>query len=160
MKNEKQNRREFFKLSAAGIAAISLIKDANASEVLSFETNFELTETTIGELQTKMKASEVSSRKLVEMYLQRIKEIDPKINSVIEINPDALKIADEMDKERKKGKLRGMMHGIPVLIKDNIDTADKMKTTAGSFALARRADTERRCVFGAAIAKIRCGNFG
>ncbi len=69
------------------------------------------------------------------MYLERIKEIDPKINSVIEINPDALKIADEMDKERKKGKMRSMMHGIPILIKDNIDTADKMKTTAGSLAL-------------------------
>ena len=79
MKREKQNRREFFKLSAAGIAAISLIKDTKASEILSFETNFELTETTIGELQAKMKAGEVSSRELVEMYLQRIKEIDPKI---------------------------------------------------------------------------------
>nr|MBA3600432.1 amidase [Acidobacteriota bacterium] len=135
MYNKKQNRREFLKLSAAGIAALGLVKNTNAGEILSFETDFELTETTIGELQTKMKSGELSSRKLVEMYLTRIKEIAPKINSVIEINPDALKIADEMDKERKKGKIRGMMHGIPVLIKDNIDTADRMKTTAGSLAL-------------------------
>ena len=135
MKNEKQNRREFLKLSAAGIAALGLTKDINANKISPFETNLELAEITIGELQAKMKAGELSARKLTEMYLERIREIDPKINSVIEINPDALKIADEMDKERKKGKLRSPLHGIPVLIKDNIDTADKMKTTAGSFAL-------------------------
>ncbi|CAN5181630.1 amidase [soil metagenome] len=135
MDNDKQNRREFLKLSAAGIAAIGLIKNTKASEILSLETDFELTETTIAELQAKMKSGELSARKLTEMYLQRIKEIDPKLDSVIEINPDALKIADEMDKERKKGKVRSPMHGIPILIKDNIDTADKMKTTAGSFAL-------------------------
>ena len=135
MKKEKQNRREFLKLSAAGIAALGLTKDINANKISPFETNLELAEITIGELQAKMKAGELSARKLTEMYLERIREIDPKINSVIEINPDALKIADEMDKERKKGKLRSPLHGIPVLIKDNIDTADKMKTTAGSFAL-------------------------
>ena len=106
MDNEKQNRREFLKLGAAGIAAISLIKNTGAGEISFFETEFELTEITVAELQAKMKAGELSSRKLVEMYLQRIKEIDPKLNSVIEINPDALKIADEMDKERKKGKMR------------------------------------------------------
>ena len=92
-------------------------------------------EITISELQDKMKSGELSARKLTEMYLQRIKEIDPKLNSVLETNPDALKIADELDKERKNGKVRSMMHGIPILIKDNIDTADKMKTTAGSLAL-------------------------
>ena len=135
MKKEKQNRREFLKISAAGIAALGLTKDINANKISPFETNLELAEITIGELQAKMKAGELSARKLTEMYLERIREIDPKINSVIEINPDALKIADEMDKERKKGKLRSPLHGIPVLIKDNIDTADKMKTTAGSFAL-------------------------
>ena len=82
-----------------------------------------------------MKSGEFSAKTLVDKYLERIKEIDPKLRSVIEINPDALKIAEQMDKERKKGKLRSMMHGIPVLIKDNIDTADNMKTTAGSLAL-------------------------
>ena len=82
-----------------------------------------------------MKSGKLTSRRLVEMYLERIKQIDTKTHSVLELNPDALAIADAMDKERKKGKVRGPMHGIPVLIKDNIDTADKMHTTAGSLAL-------------------------
>ena len=72
------------------------------------------------------------------MYLQHIENIDkngPKLNALIEINPDALTIADALDKERKEGKIRSILHGIPVLIKDNIDTADKMNTTAGSLAL-------------------------
>src|SRR5204863_7924309 len=68
-------------------------------------------------------------------YLARIADTDKKLNSIIELNPDALGIADQMDRERKSGKIRGPLHGIPVLIKDNIDTADKMKTTAGSLAL-------------------------
>ena len=95
----------------------------------------ELVEVTIGELQAKMKSGKLTSRRLTEMYLERIKQVDTKTHSVLEINPDALAIADQMDKERKKGKLRSMLHGIPVLIKDNIDTADKMHTTAGSLAL-------------------------
>src|SRR5690606_41026902 len=75
---------------------------------------------------------------IASLYLARIEAIDksgPGLRSVIELNPDALVIADEMDRERKQGKIRGPMHGIPVLIKDNIDTADKMMTTAGSIAL-------------------------
>ena len=135
MKIEKQNRRDFLKLGAAGIAALTVAKNTKADVASFLETKINLNEMTVGEMQSKMKSGELSSRKLVETYLERIKEIDPKINSVIEINPDALNIADEMDKERKIGKLRGTMHGIPVLIKDNIDTADKMKTTAGSLAL-------------------------
>ena len=95
----------------------------------------ELEEATVAELQTAMKSGKLSARDLTQRYLDRIKEIDPKINSVLETNPDALKIADDLDKERKSGKLRGALHGIPILIKDNIDTADKMKTTAGSLAL-------------------------
>jgi amidase len=135
MKTEKQNRREFLRTSAAGVAALSLMKNTKASETSFFEPNTELNEITIGELQAKMKSGELSAKKLVEKYLERIKEIDPKIHSIIETNPDALKIAEEMDKERKREKVRGMLHGIPVLIKDNIDTADRMKTTAGSLAL-------------------------
>ena len=95
----------------------------------------ELEEATVAELQTAMKSGKLAARDLTQRYLDRIKEIDPKINSVLETNPDALKIADDLDKERKSGKLRGALHGIPILIKDNIDTADKMKTTAGSLAL-------------------------
>src|SRR5262249_3847671 len=85
-----------------------------------------------------MKSGETSARALAQAYLTRIEEIDkagPAINSVIEVNPDALSIAEELDKERTAKGPRGPMHGIPVLIKDNIDTADKMLTTAGSLAL-------------------------
>jgi len=95
----------------------------------------DLEETTVAELQAAMKSGKMSAREITQKYLDRIKEIDPKLNSVLETNPDALKIADDLDKERKAGKIRGALHGIPILIKDNIDTADKMKTTAGSLAL-------------------------
>lgn len=97
-----------------------------------------LPEWTIAELQEKMESGELTSRRLAELYLARIQEVDksgPYINSVIEINPDALEIADTLDAERKAGKLRGALHGIPILIKDNIDTNDRMQTTAGSLAL-------------------------
>ncbi|MHA1634265.1 MAG: amidase [Candidatus Thorarchaeota archaeon] len=95
-------------------------------------------EHTILELQSLMKSGTLSSRKIVESYLERIKMIDvdgPRLNSIIEVNPDALKIADELDKERKTCGARGPMHGIPVVLKDNLDTSDKMMTTAGSLAL-------------------------
>ena len=85
-----------------------------------------------------MKSGRYTSRRLVEMYLERIEEIDrtgPTLRSVIEVNPDALAIADALDAERKAKGARGPLHGIPVLIKDNIDTADRMMTTAGSLAL-------------------------
>ncbi|MCC2546729.1 amidase [Hymenobacter sp. BT175] len=100
---------------------------------------FELQEATIAQLQEKMQSGQHSARSLTELYLQRIEAIDkggPKLNSVIEVNPDALSIADALDKERKAGRLRGPLHGIPVLVKDNIDTRDQMQTTAGSLALA------------------------
>ena len=97
-----------------------------------------LPEWTIAELQEKMASGELSARQISELYLQRIEEVDkdgPFINSIIELNPDALEIADKLDEQRKGGKVRGPMHGIPVLLKDNIDTHDKMQTTAGSLAL-------------------------
>jgi len=100
--------------------------------------DFALNEITIDQLQQKMQSGEYSSRQITQMYLDRIDAIDkkgPAINSVIELNPDALSIADDMDKERKSGKVRGPMHGIPVLVKDNINTGDKMMTTAGALAL-------------------------
>ncbi len=85
-----------------------------------------------------MQSKEYTSRSITELYLKRIDAIDkagPKLNAVIQINPDALDIADAMDKERANGRVRGQLHGIPVLIKDNIDTGDKMMTTAGVLAL-------------------------
>lgn len=100
---------------------------------------FELSEITIAELQQGLQSGKYSSVKLAELYLTRISEIDQgrhDLKSVIEVNPEALLLAEQMDKERKQGKLRGPLHGIPILIKDNIDTADKMHTTAGSIALA------------------------
>ena len=95
-------------------------------------------EHTILELQSLMQSGKLTSRKIVEFYLERIKKIDttgPRLNSIIEVNPDALKIADDLDAERKASGPRGIMHGIPVVLKDNLDTADKMMTTAGSLAL-------------------------
>ncbi len=98
-----------------------------------------LTEATIGDLQQQLERGELTSVQLVLYYLKRIAKYDqsgPMINSVIEINPDALQIAEALDHERKLKGARGPMHGIPVLLKDNIDTSDKMHTSAGSRALA------------------------
>ena len=100
---------------------------------------FALDEVSIAELQRRLSAGETDSHHVVQTYLERIAAIDktgPAINAIIELNPDALAIADKLDAERKHGKVRGPLHGIPVLIKDNIDTADKMHTSAGSLALA------------------------
>jgi len=99
---------------------------------------FELDEITIAELQDGMKSGKYTARSIAELYLARIDAVDkngPTIHSVIETNPDALAIADALDKERKEKGPRGPLHGIPVLLKDNIDTADRMMTTAGSLAL-------------------------
>ncbi|MGA7924849.1 MAG: amidase [Candidatus Sulfotelmatobacter sp.] len=115
-------------------AARALASVAPASDVKPFE----LDEITISDLQDGMKSGKFTSRSLVERYSARIEEIDkngPAINCVIELNPDALSIADSLDEERKARGPRGLLHGVPVLIKDNIDTADKMMTTAGSLAL-------------------------
>lgn len=101
-------------------------------------SDFEFEEATITDLQQLIKSGKLPARILVESYLKRIESVDrrgPRLNSVIETNPDALAIADALDKERKEKGVRGPLHGIPVLIKDNIDTADRMKTTAGSLAL-------------------------
>ena len=137
MPKTKHNRREFFKIGAAGFAAASLAGNisGNVSNLRLHGPFPELVEATIADLQAKLKSGQLTSKKLVEMYLERIKHIDTKTRSVIEINPDAIVIAEQLDRERKSKKLRGILHGIPILIKDNIDTADKMLTTAGSLAL-------------------------
>jgi amidase len=99
---------------------------------------FEFDEITIAKLQDGMEAGRFSAHALVRKYLARIRAIDaagPSLRSVLEINPDALAIAAALDRERKQNGPRGMLHGIPVLIKDNIDTSDRMATTAGSLAL-------------------------
>jgi amidase len=99
---------------------------------------FEFEEITIGELQAGMTAGKFGARSIAEKYLARMDQVDkqgPVLNSVIEVNPDALSIAESLDRERKDKGPRGPLHGIPVMIKDNIDTADRMMTTAGSLAL-------------------------
>ncbi|MFA6084483.1 amidase [Mucilaginibacter sp.] len=141
-------RRNFLKTgSLAGLALTTLVTascsqpsaDKKTEGSAEFADDFELNETTIDDLQKKMKSGTHTSRAITELYLKRIDAIDkagPKLNSVIELNKSALDMADAMDKERKAGKMRGPLHGIPVLIKDNIDTGDNMHTTAGSLALA------------------------
>ena len=144
------NRRSFLQASLFGGAAATLspfypalgaARDISASATSSAATevkSFELDEITIADLQDGMKSGKFTARSLAEKYTARIDEIDkhgPAINSVLELNPDSLAIADSLDRERKAKGPRGPLHGIPVLIKDNIDTADKMMTTAGSLAL-------------------------
>jgi amidase len=100
--------------------------------------DFELLETTVADLSAAFESGKLTARRATELYLSRIEAVDrqgPRVNSVIEVNPDAISIAEERDAERKSGKVRGPLHGIPILIKDNIDTKDRMQTTAGSLAL-------------------------
>ena len=140
------SRREFVALAATGVAAAGSPAAAAAAPrdgatAAPFQAPREdaLFEKTAADLSAMMQRGELTSRALVERYLQRIAAMDkqgPAINAVIELNPDAPAIAAAMDAERKAGKVRGPLHGIPVLIKDNIDTADQMRTTAGSLALA------------------------
>jgi amidase len=138
------SRRSILKLVSSGAAAAMVPARSAARAMISAgpeigaAKKFDFEEATIDDLQSRMKAGQLSSRSLVEAYLARINEIDkrgPGLNAVIEINPDAAELADALDKERRTKGARGPLHGIPVLIKDNIDTADKMQTTAGSLAL-------------------------
>ena len=125
-------------LAAARAASPTSADASQTSLPASAVKPFELDEITIVELQDGMKAGKFTARSLVEKYTARIGEVDkhgPALNSVIELNPDAPSIADALDQERKAKGPRGPLHGIPVLIKDNIATADRMMTTAGSLAL-------------------------
>jgi amidase len=141
------NRRSFLKTAFIGGTAATmtpLYPALGAARVIASAVPvpdlkpFELDETTISDLQDGMKSGRFTARSLVEKYSARIDEIDkhgPSINSILELNPDGLAIADSLDQERKAKGPRGPLHGVPVLIKDNIDTADRMMTTAGSLAL-------------------------
>ena len=137
------DRRAFLGYAAlVGVAAVSGGRALRLSGPgKSFDRGLgpaELDEATIAGLQADMQAGRLTARQLVENYLDRIKRLDgqgPQLHSIIETNPDALSVADELDRERKARGSRGPLHGIPVLLKDNIDTADRMTTTAGSLAL-------------------------
>ena len=139
------SRRNFVKsgllsgLAAAALPHLSVEEKKVAPPALRIDSSsFELEETNISELAEGMASGKHTARSIAEKYLARIEAIDrhgPMLRSVIELNPDALAIADALDKERKEKGTRSLLHGIPLLIKDNIDTADRMATTAGSLAL-------------------------
>lgn len=150
--NGRSNRRNFLQAGLVGGAAVAISpallpalgaardndtpSKPEGSDAASAVKPFELDEITIPELQDGMKSGKFTARSLVEKYSRRIDEIDKRtVNAVLELNPDAASIADALDQERKAKGPRGPLHGIPVLIKDNIDTADRMMTTAGSLAL-------------------------
>jgi amidase len=138
------SRRNFLRAGLVTTVVSAAYPALGAARVMNQQSpdviarEFELDELTIDDLQQAMQAGKYSSRGLTEKYLARIQDIDkggPRINSVIEVNPEALEIAEALDRERKDKGARGPLHGIPLLIKDNIDTADRMNTTAGSLAL-------------------------
>jgi amidase len=145
--NLTMKRRDFLTTSTLATAGITSLlaascnsdspktKDPASGEA---SADFALNEETISGLQEKMASGKYTSEHITKEYLDRIELVDKKgpwLNSVIEINPDAITIAKQMDEERKAGKTRGPLHGIPILIKDNINTADKMQTTAGALAM-------------------------
>ena len=144
IRNEGISRRNLLQTAAFGAAgtvlppALSTGKVFASASAESSAKVFEFAEANISDLQDHMKSGRLTAHGLAAAYLNRIHEVDksgPTLNSVIELNPDALGIAESLDRERKEKGPRGPMHGIPVLIKDNIDTADRMQTTAGSLAL-------------------------
>ena len=134
-------RRTFIELGATGVVVVaaggfSATPSAAASRSEGDKRHDEsFVEMDVMELQRLMRRGKLSSRELTEGYLDRIMRLNPTLNAIIETNPEARKIAHRMDKERKAGHVRGPLHGIPVIVKDNIATADKMETTAGSLAL-------------------------
>jgi amidase len=138
------DRRSFLRAATIAAALPGVFEGGNAMATArgsargGGEAHVDVVEAGIADLQAAMLAGRTSSRGLVNAYLARIRAIDksgPRINSIIELNPDALKIAGELDRERAAKGPRGPLHGIPVLLKDNIATADLMQTTAGSLAL-------------------------
>ena len=135
-------RRTFVGIGVAGAAGAALgceVRDAEEFRRPGRPAGirpFELDEVTLDELATGMREERWTARRITELYLDRIAEIDlagPTLRSVIETNPDALEIAERLDEERAQGRVRGPLHGVPILLKDNIGTADRMTTTAGSF---------------------------
>ncbi len=139
---DELSRRTFLRLGAVAGAGAPLAgmlgASAAAAKAPLSEAAIALEEATIAQLQEAMTRGGLSSLGLVNMYLERIASIDehgPAINSVLEVNPDARKIARQLDRERRDGHVRGPLHGIPVMLKGNIDTADRMTTTAGSLSL-------------------------
>ena len=131
-------RRKFLGTTAAtSVALLGGGLTSLVSRSASAADDFDFLEKSIPELQAAMASGQVSSKDLVMGYLRRIASLNPLLNSVIETNPNAVSIAQHLDNERRRGHVRGPLHGIPVLVKDNIATDDNMETTAGSLALLR-----------------------
>ena len=136
------SRRGFVGAAAATVATATLARAAHAApntiSANMASADFTIGELTIAQLSSAMQRGELSAHAITQQYLDRITALDrqgPTLRHVIETNPDALSIADSLDAERRAGRVRGPLHGIPVLVKDNIDSADRMTTTAGSLAL-------------------------
>jgi amidase len=157
------SRRDFLHLSAAAGAAASVgsvgtavAAQKSAHDQRSSSAPDEFNEATIAQLQQGMATGRVSSVELTRFYLRRIRALDEggaRLNSVLELNPDAMAIAQQADARRRGGQVLGPLHGIPVMLKDNIDTGDRMQTTAGSFGLAGQpADADSTVA-----AKLRAG---
>jgi amidase len=134
------DRRELLRLAAAGTALVAQMRDATAQAALPAD----MTEASVASLSALMQSGAQSAVSIAQGYFTRMDAIDragPAINAVIERNPDALATADALDRERREKGPRGPLHGVPVLVKDNIDTGDRMRTSAGSLALAERRAT-------------------
>src|SRR5262245_22732909 len=162
MKDHTQDwtRRDFLRIGAAAGAGASLADSPASAQSLSDRRDDhgpdDFNEATIAQLQAAMARGKTSAVELTRFYLNRIQAIDergPHLNSVIELNPDALAMAQAADDQRRRGRRLGPLHGIPVLLKDNIDTGDKMQTTAGSFALVGQPAVRDSTV----AAKLRAG---
>jgi amidase len=138
-RRKRLDRRELVGLlglaAAAGAAAPLLGRSApQGGSASAGEDSFPFAEYTVEQLQELLNLGELTSEALTAAYLERIARVDPLLRSVVETNPEALAIARALDQERRKLGPRGPLHGIPVLLKDNIATADTMETTAGSLA--------------------------
>jgi amidase len=137
----KLDRRNFLLGSALGVGALGLVRctgDLEKPATTPPATTFELEEISVAELRDGMASGKWTAKQLTEQYLARIEALNakgPTLRAVIETNPDAIAIAEALDAERRQGTVRGPLHGIPILLKDNIGTHDKMTTTAGSLAL-------------------------
>jgi len=170
--SSRLDRRNFLRVGAltgaAGASFGGLTATAAADTAVNqAQAPSTLNEVTILELQAKMTAGDLTALDLLNYYVKRIQVLDqsgqegqngganngPRVNSILELNPDAHAIALERDAERRKGQVRGPLHGIPILVKDNIDTADKMQTAAGSLALVGMPAMQDSTV----AAKLRAG---
>jgi amidase len=129
------DRKKFLGAAAAAAATPTVVSLARAGAARAAGPAPELEEATIAELQAAMTSGGTTALALVQKYQARINVLDKGVNSVLELNPDAEAIARDLDTDRKAGRVRGPLHGIPIMLKGNIDTADKMQTNAGSLAL-------------------------